>query len=265
MIALFFYFCTIQKHRNMYSVNNLPKPITRELIAYLGGCITPDRLQKFRQTLELRTRHLTLALEDIYQSHNASAVLRSCECFGIQDVHIIENRNKYEVNPDVALGSSKWLTLIRHNSLEDNTVACLNHLKKLGYRLVATTPHKNDHTPDTLPLDQKTALIFGTELAGLTSVALDMADDFIKIPMAGFTESLNISVSAAIFIQSLTKRLRSSQISWQLTEAEKDTIMLNWLCQSIKKSGIIVKDFLGKEFSFQGNNDDFTSDTARKS
>ena len=121
------------------------------------------------------------------------------------------------------------------------------NLKKQGYRLVATTPHKDDFTPETLPLDQKTALIFGTELTGLTPMALEMADDFIKIPMVGFTESLNISVSAAIFIQTLTNRLRSSDISWQFSDVEKDSLLLNWLKQSINKSEMIIRGFLEKQ------------------
>jgi tRNA (guanosine-2'-O-)-methyltransferase len=233
----------------MYLVNNLTASTTKELIEYLSNCITPERFQKFLTTIGFRTRHITIALEDIYQSHNASAVLRSCECFGIQDVHIIENRNKYEVNPDVALGSSKWLNLVRYNGNQDNTRACLQSLKQKGYRLVATTPHKNDFTPETFPLDQKTALIFGTELAGLTPAALEMADDFIKIPMVGFTESLNISVSAAVFIQTLTTRLRASSIPWQLPDEEQSEILLDWLRNSVKRSDILVRDFMKKHTS----------------
>jgi tRNA (guanosine-2'-O-)-methyltransferase len=233
----------------MPTVNNLTPSTTRELIEYLQPFITETRIQKFRAALGMRTRHITLALEDIYQPHNASAVLRSCECFGIQDVHIIENRNKYEVNPDVALGSAKWLNLIRYNAGEDNTKACLEHLKEQGYRLVATSPHKDDFNPETLPLDHKTALLFGTELAGLTPIALEMADEFIRIPMVGFTESLNISVSAAILIQSLTSRLRASAISWQLSETEKDHILFTWLKQSVKKSDLLIGSYLENNLS----------------
>jgi len=227
----------------MKKVEDHDPAITKELINYLHRFVTEERFQKFRETLRFRTRHITIALEDIFQPHNASAVLRTCDCFGIQDVHIIENHNKYEVNPDVALGASKWLDLIRYNEAGDNTRSCLTSLKQHGYRVVATTPHKNGFIPETLPLNQKTALIFGTELAGLTPVVLEMADDFIRIPMVGFTESLNISVSAAIFIQTLTNRLRVSEVTWQLTDLEKDQILLEWLKQSIKKSEMIIQKF----------------------
>jgi tRNA (guanosine-2'-O-)-methyltransferase len=230
----------------MQPADDLKPTVTNELIAYLRQFVTEERFQKFLEALRFRTRHLTIALEDIYQPHNASAVLRTCDCFGIQDVHIIENRNKYEVNPDVALGSSKWLDLIRYNGSGNNTIDCLTRLKMDGYRLVATTPHKNGFIPGTLPLCDKTALIFGTELAGLSPIAIEMADDFIRIPMVGFTESLNISVSAAIFMQTLTDRLRSSDISWQLSDEEKDSILLAWLKQSINRSEVIIDEFLKK-------------------
>jgi len=228
----------------MTPADNQSPDETIELIDYLKRFATAERFQKFQNAIRLRTRHLTIVLEDIYQPHNASAVLRTCDCFGIQDVHVIENRNKYEVNPDVALGASKWLNLVKHNSLGDNSTSCITKLKSQGYRIVATSPHKNGFTPESLPLDQKTALVFGTELEGLTQTAMDMADDFIIIPMVGFTESLNISVSAAIFIHTLTNRLRSSGDSWQLSSNEQDQIMLEWLKQSISKSDMIVRDFL---------------------
>jgi tRNA (guanosine-2'-O-)-methyltransferase len=215
----------------------------RELIGYLRNFVTRERLLRFREVLQFRTRHLTIVLEDIYQPHNASAVLRTCDCFGIQDVHIIENRNKYEVNPDVALGASKWLNLIKYSESGDNLEICLRKLKTQGYRIVATTPHKDGFTPETLPLQTKTALLFGTELAGLTPVALNLADDYIRIPMVGFTESLNISVSAAILIQTLTNRLRNTNTEWQLPENEKEKVLLNWLMQSVSKSDMIIRDY----------------------
>jgi tRNA (guanosine-2'-O-)-methyltransferase len=214
------------------------------LTGYLRTFLTPERSARFEEILRQRTRHLTIVLEDIYQPHNASAVLRSCDCFGIQDVHIIENRNKYEVNPDVALGSSKWLTLHKYNRTENNTLACLSELKSRGYRIVCTTPHKDDHTPETLPLGQKTALVFGTELEGLTPEALSMADDFVKIPMFGFTESLNISVSAAVLLHTLTARLYREGDGWRLSEEESSGVLLAWMMSSIKRSDILAADFL---------------------
>jgi len=218
----------------------------KELAEFLMTFITPERKQKFLDHIRYRTRYIAIALEDIYQPHNASAVLRTCDCFGIQDVHIIENRNKYEVNPDVALGSSKWLNLFTYNQHENNTTPCLKSLKEKGYRIIATTPHRDDFIPETLPIDQKFVLLFGTELAGLTPEAIKLADGYVRIPMQGFTESLNISVSAAIFIHTLTQRLRESTIPWRLSEEEQTHILIEWTRQTVKTSDALMREFLRK-------------------
>lgn len=217
------------------------------LLDHLLTFITAERKNKFLRFIDYRTRYLTIVLEDIYQPHNASAVLRTCDCFGIQDVHIIENRNKYQVNPDVALGASKWLSLKKYNQLENNTISCIEELKNKGYKIIATTPHEQDFTPETLPLDSPVALVFGTELAGLSREALSLADGYIKIPMVGFSESLNISVSAAVLIHTLSERLRSAPVRWQLQEDEKTEILLSWVSNSIKKSELIIEEFLTRK------------------
>ena len=216
------------------------------LIEYLSGFVTERRVNLFNKLLDLRTRYITIVLEDIYQAHNASAVLRSCECFGIQDIHFIENQFEYRIRPDVALGSDKWLTLHRYNNPQaENTETAIETLRSKGYRIVATTPHKNDCSLEEFDLHKgKTALLFGSELNGLSPRALKLADEFVKIPMAGFTESLNISVTAALFIHHLTGRLRKDPaINWNLSPDEKQEIKLIWLRNSIKKSGLIEKKF----------------------
>ena len=220
--------------------------IRKNLLNFLLTFISDNKLKKFEEKIQYRSRHLTIVLEDIYQPHNASAVLRSCDCFGIQDVHIIENMNKYEVNPDVALGSAKWLRLIKYNEGTDNTALCLNSLKKKGYTIVATSPHKDDFTPESLPLDNKTALVFGTELEGLTDNAKKIADAYVRIPMYGFTESLNISVSAALLLFTLSERLRKSEIKWQLSEEEKIDTLLQWARNVVKRSDAIEREFFRK-------------------
>mgnify|MGYP001102842753 CR=1 FL=1 len=112
-----------------------------QLVDFLARFITEERWEMFRKVVEQRTRYITVVLEDIYQPHNASAVLRSMDCFGIQDAHIIENTNEYHINPDLALGASKWLSLNRYNHSANNTHEAINRLRKVGYRIVATTPH----------------------------------------------------------------------------------------------------------------------------
>jgi len=208
--------------------------------------ISENKKNKFEEIIRNRTRHITIVLEDIFQPHNASAVLRSCDCFGIQDVHIIENKNPYEINPDVALGSSKWLTLYKYDNEKNNTPACISSLRNKGYKIVAATPHENDFIPENLPLEQKTVLVFGTELQGLTRYAIESADAFIRIPMVGFTESLNISVSAALLLFTLTERLRKSDVNWHLTKEEELGIRLQWAKNVVKRSGIIEQEFFKK-------------------
>jgi len=214
-----------------------------ELINYLSEFVSESRRKRFDEVIQYRTRHITVVLEDIYQAHNASAVLRSCDCFGIQDVHIIENKNKYEINPDVELGSSKWLSLFKYNDDKNNTLKCINELKKNGYKIVATSPHANSQTIDNLKVDEKFALIFGTELKGVSEIVKENADEFVKIPMYGFTESFNISVSAAICLYTLVNKLHSLSIDWKIDEKEKAEIILNWLRNSISKPELIEKEF----------------------
>ncbi len=215
----------------------------QELLEFLLGFISENRCEKFANIIPHRTRHITVALENIFQPHNASAVLRSCDCFGVQDVHIIENSNTYEVNPDVALGSSKWLNLHHYNAAENNTFECIQHLKASGYRVIATTPHQHDVTIDELDLTQKTALLFGTEMDGLSNLAMEHADGFVKIPMFGFTESFNISVSAALCLYEVTKRMRQLNIDWPLSEEEKVEVQIAWVKQTLKRAELLEKRF----------------------
>ncbi len=217
---------------------------TLDLIEHLSGFVTENRLLTFKNILCERTRYITVLLEDIYQSQNASAVLRTCDCTGIQDLHIVEQRNEYEINPDVALGSNQWLSLHYYNERDNNITMAVNALKEKGYRIVATSPHTEGTTPETFDLSSgKAALMFGTELNGLTDKALELADEFIQIPMVGFTESFNISVSAAITLYGLRKRLENSTLEWRIGEEERHELLLNWLRTTIKMSEQIEAQF----------------------
>ena len=218
----------------------------KEFLEFLSGYLTENRRKLFDKVIRYRTRHITVVLEDIYQPHNASAVLRSADLTGIQDVHIIENRNKYQVNPEVAMGSSKWLNLIKYNEQENNTLAAYDALRKVGYRIVATTPHKNDQMLDDISIQGKMALVFGTELKGLSETAIAHADEYLRIPMYGFTESYNISVSAALTLFTLTEKMRKSAVPWQLSEEEKLDILVEWAKRTIKHADLFEKDFLEK-------------------
>jgi len=215
----------------------------QKLLNFLLEYITPERNAKFEAVLSKRTRHLTVLLEDIFQPHNASAVLRSCDLTGVQDVHIIENNYVYDINPDVVVGSTKWLNLYKNNEQPYNTIQAYEKLRSKGYRIVATSPHQEGYTPETLPLDKPLALVFGTEKTGLSDYALQHADDFVRIPMVGFTESFNISVSAALLLYTLSRRLHNSDITWQLSQNEKDEILLQWCRNTIKRVAVLEETF----------------------
>ncbi len=222
------------------------------MLAFLTQFITDERRQRFEEILDYRTRHITVVLEDIFQPHNASAVLRSCELRGIQDVHIVENMNHYDVNPEVVMGSTKWLNLYHYEDKEFNTPVAYERLHEKGYKIVATCPHRDDFTPDTLPLDQPVALVFGTEKLGLSDYAVEHADMHVRIPMFGFTESYNISVSAALLLYSLTNRLHdSADIPWHLTEDERNELRLLWTRRSLSRIRQYERKFyaLHPEFS----------------
>ncbi len=210
-----------------------------ELLAHFWELITDEKKARFQEVIKNRTRHFTVVLEDIFQAQNASAVLRSVECFGVQDLHVIENENIFDIHVDIAMGAGKWTTLHRYNDAEDNTYRCLSNLKKQGYQIIGTTPHENDVDLPQLDISKKTALVFGTELTGLSPTAISMCDGFMKVPMYGFTESLNISVCAAICLQNIAERLRVSDIPWQLNQEDYTDVMLGWLKNSVKRSDVI--------------------------
>ena len=221
--------------------------MSKELINYLSQFISDTRKAKFYEVLNYRTRHITVVLEDIYQPHNASAVLRSCDIFGIQDIHIIENKNAYTVNKDIAMGSPKWLNLHKYRNEDNNSLSCIKKLKEEGYRIVATTPHEKECNLEDLSVDKPMALFFGTELTGISNTVLEHADEFVKIPMYGFTESFNISVSAAVCLHTLKEKLHHSSTEWHLKETEKEELLLCWLRNSIHKVELIEKDYLAKQ------------------
>ncbi len=217
----------------------------QKLTEYLKEFISDERLDRINEVLDLRTNHLTIVLEDLHKAHNANAVLRSCDGFGIQDVHIIENRNEFDSAGTVSIGAHNWLSLHRYNSDSENNIdQCFDKLKADGYRIIATTPHEKDSNIDQLDISQKTALVFGTELEGVSEEVTQKADGFVKIPMFGFSESFNISVSAAICMFELTKRIRSTNIEWPLYEEYKTQLRYEWIKQTIKAGDQLEAKFL---------------------
>jgi len=219
--------------------------MNQKLISFLSEFVTAERLALFNKTLSLRTNYLTVVLEDLYQTQNTSAVVRTADCFGIQNVHVIENKHIFQVNPDVVRGASNWVTVNRHNGAEMNTPEALKKLRQDGYRIVVASPHEHDVDLENFDLTKgKVALVFGCERPGLTEWAKNEADEFMKIPMVGFTESLNVSVAVAVTIHHLAHQLRTTtSIDWHLTNDEKQKLLLEWLRTSIKRVDLLEKKF----------------------
>jgi tRNA (guanosine-2'-O-)-methyltransferase len=210
-----------------------------KLLEYLETYLTDKRRERFSKVLEQRTKHFTVATEDVYQLQNTSAVIRSCDVFGIQEVHIVEELNTKRIDREIAMGAQKWVDLHRYNTVK----SCITDLKTKGYQIVATTPHVEGCDLIDFDITKKSCFFFGRETEGLSQHVIDEADCFLKIPMVGFTESLNISVSAAIILQQVTAQLRKSTIKWRLTEKELIEKRLDWIKKTIKNYDSIVKNY----------------------
>ena len=217
------------------------------LYKVLSEHLTPRKRELFDSIASLRTRHLTLVLEDVYQAHNSSAVLRSMESWGIQDIYAIENTNPFHMHRRIAKGAFDWLTIHQFHEHKNNTLACIQDLKSKGYKVVATALHENAIPLEELDITQKTAIVMGTELSGVSSTILEQADENVVIPMHGFTESLNVSVAASVIMQHLSNKLRKSNIPWQLTQEEQLELKIEWAKQSIHWSKHLVEMYENRE------------------
>lgn len=211
----------------------------QELLTYLEGFLTENRKEGFLRVLKNRTKHFTIAMEDVYQLHNTSAVMRSCEVFGVQELNVIEQKFGKRIDSEIAMGAQKWVDVNRFNNVQ----SCIDAKRAQGYQIIATTPHNDSCMLHEFDISKPSAIFFGTEKNGLSEEVIEQADGFIKIPMVGYTESLNISVSAAIIIQDITTRLRQSNINWQLTEEEVLEKRLDWTRKSIKDIEFIERKF----------------------
>ena len=219
--------------------------LEHDLVQYLKEFVVDERRELFEEKIQQRTKHITVVLENIFQGRNISASIRSADCFGVQDVHVIENDNIFNDDSEVSMGADKWVSTTRYNQEEHNTAKAIKKLKADGYQVIATTPHNTDCDLYDIEIrDQKIALIFGAEVRGCSEQTLKLADRRMRIPMFGFTESFNISVSVSLCLQHLTYKMRNSAVKWRMNQEEQDKTLLQWLRNSIKSSAQIESKYL---------------------
>lgn len=213
---------------------------------HLGQFVSDHKKAFIEKVLDQRTRYLTVVLENIYQSQNASAGIRTCECMGVQDIHIVEDTARYHLNLRVLKGSYKWMNLIRYRTKQvNNTAMCFDHLRSQGYRIVVADASENGVAVDDLDLSSgKVALVFGNELRGASTYSLEHADERIRIPMYGFTESFNVSVSVAICLHTILSKLRKTGTPIGLSEEEKAKLRLAWYRKIVRRSQLVEREFL---------------------
>lgn len=218
-----------------------PKEWYDERVEYLAEFMLPERYATMRRVVADRTRYMTVCAENTFHPQNASALVRHCEAFGVQELHAIEFLCGFQANTHIVRGTDKWVDIMRYES----TPQAVEHLKREGYRIVAATPHTNDLTPDSFDIAKgRFCLVFGTEKQGISPEIMAVADEFVKIPMYGFVESLNVSACAAILIQGLVEKLHLSDVEWRLTPEEQSELLYRWMRESIKDDeGILRKRF----------------------
>lgn len=212
-------------------------------VEYLAEFMREERFKVLTDALAMRTDYMTVLTENMFHAQNASAIVRHCEAFGVQRINTVETRCKFDPTLNIVRGTDKWIDICRHASTAD----AIATLKSEGYRIVATTPHKEDSTPETFDVTKgRFALVFGTEHAGISDEVRDAADEFLRIPMCGMVESLNVSASAAIVIYILSQRMRHEVGDWQIGGLRREEILYRWMCESVKDSEAILQRKFGE-------------------
>lgn len=218
--------------------NNISVEQCRERIEYLAQFMLPERLATLQRAVANRTKYMTLLAENMFHPQNASALVRHCEAFGVQNLHTVQTLCKFNPNVDIVRGTDKWIDIHRHNS----TAEALAALKSEGYRIIATTPHRESCTPESFDVTKgKFAIVMGTEKTGISDEVMAAADEFMRIPMCGMVESLNVSACAAIIVYMLSERMRHEVEDWQLTEQEQTRTLYKWIVDTVKDAEPLLK------------------------
>lgn len=225
---------------------NLSKSQKQELTAYMNTFMRDERRDKLNRVLDNRTTHFCVAMEDLFYERNAGAIIRTADGYGIQNIHVIEPKDSFKskVTNIISKGAEKWVTKTQHDDIKNGAKMCIDALRSQGYQIVATSPHKDGHTIHDFDITKKSAFFLGAEKTGISDIVMEEADDYIAMPIYGFTESYNVSVANGILLHELVNRLRKSNVNWELSEEERDDLFLDWTMKSINSSNMIADKFM---------------------
>ena len=224
--------------------NNLTLEEVRERIEYLESFLLESRINTLNNALDMRTEYLTVMTENMFHAQNASAIVRHCEAFGVQNIHTVEELCPFLPTLNIALGTDKWIDIKRHATTAD----AIKDLRNEGYRIIATTPHHQRCTPETFDVKKgKFVLVFGTEKTGVSEEIMAEADEFLQIPMCGMVDSLNVSASAAILIYMLSQRMRLECDDWHLSDEKRTRTLYDWYRYAVRDSEALLERKYGSK------------------
>ena len=229
-----------------YLIEQLNREQKNQLLAFLDGFLTDSRRERLNEVLDNRTSHFCVAMEDLFYERNSGAIIRTADGYGIQHIHVIEPKDSFKakVTNIISKGAEKWVTKTQYGNLHTGTQDCIDSLGSKGYQIVATSPHVNGHTIHDFDIMKKSAFFLGAEKAGISDEIMEQADDFISMPIYGFTESFNVSVANGILLHELINRLRKSDVKWQISDEERNELMLDWTLKSIVSSHFLAEKFM---------------------
>ena len=220
------------------SAEDLSLDEVRERNEYLSSFLLESRIDTLNRALDMRTEYLTVMTENMFHAQNASAIVRHCEAFGVQNIHTVEDLCPFLPTLNIALGTDKWIDVKRHATTAD----AIKDLRKEGYRIIATTPHHQSCTPETFDVKRgKFVLVFGTEKTGVSEEIMAEADEFLQIPMCGMVDSLNVSASAAILIYMLSQRMRLECDNWHLSDEKRARTLYDWYRYAVRDSEALLE------------------------
>ena len=218
----------------------IPKNRLQETFDYLKQFLTDVRLSKIEHFSQESSDFVLPVMEDVYQFRNAAAIVRSVEACGFHHVVALEEENVFNPNLKVTKGAETWVKVEKM----PNNLDSLKEIKNRSYKILAVSPENNATMLPDYEVKEPIALVFGTELEGVSDEILEFADETLAIPMYGFTKSFNVSVAAAICMYELKQKLMKSGIDYKLSEEKLLEMKIRWTVNSIRSGEELLERFL---------------------